>query len=167
MLLNLRRYFLRFKKLPWEKQTVWMAGGLALLPILGSLASPWVQGPPPAIADGHSSLDFDTHIPPGYVLVPIEVQNFDSLDSILGPYALVDLFQNQSDASSAVKVVARNVRLLRAPQNPSHFAVLVQESSVDRILRFGDKFTVAIKRRTRDGTEIVKERRNRSITYGG
>jgi hypothetical protein len=33
-----------------------------------------------------------TFIPAGYVLVPIEVANFEALDSILGQFGIVDLY---------------------------------------------------------------------------
>lgn len=164
MIATFRSFWTQFKALPWERQTLLTAGALALIPILatlltsrGSTASEGVTSTAPT--------EFDTIIPKGFVLVPIEVQNFESLDSILGRFALVDLFRSSGIENSAQRLVAKNVRLLRAPHNPSHFAVLVKEDDVDRILEFGGAFVVVIKRRAEYGTEFVKERSKRRIIY--
>jgi hypothetical protein len=63
--------------------------------------------------------------------------------------------------------VARNVRILRAPQNPSHFAILVLESQVKEILNSGAPFFVVVKPPGKSGTEFVKDEipARRSITY--
>jgi len=166
MKLQTRRIWSQFKSLPWERQILWSAGLLAFIPILASLVSPW-SSTKPEDKPNSPRQEYDTFIPKGFVLVPIEVQNFESLDSILGQFAMVDLFQGRSPERAGQGLVARNVRLLRAPHNPSHFAVLVPESQVDQILRFGDSFVVAIKRRTKSGTEFVKERTSRKIIYEG
>ena len=105
----------------------------------------------------------DTMIPKGYVLVPLEVENYEAVDSILGHFGVVDLFQRQT-------LVARNVRILRAPQNPSHFAVLVREGEVKEVLQNGGSFSVVIKPRQKDGTEFVKQsakKRRKFVFEGG
>ncbi len=105
-------------------------------------------------------------IPRGFVLVPIEVQNYEALDSILGRFGNVDLFQAGGESQ---KLVARNVRILRAPQNPSHFAILVTEDKAGEILKSGGVFTVIVKRPENDGTEFVnnEKTKRRKIVYEG
>jgi hypothetical protein len=76
----------------------------------------------------------DTHIPSGYSLVPIDLQNAESLSSLMEGFAIVDLFETQEGQKA--RKVAHHVRLLRAPQDPSQFAVLVQAEQVKKIMGF-------------------------------
>lgn len=164
--MQIRTYWKQFKSIPWEKQTIWAAAILATIPLLFSVLSAWSSAPEPAPSKSGRQ-EFDTFIPKGFVLVPIEVQNFESLDSIFGQFGVVDLFQTMANERLEQRLVARNIRLLRAPHNPSHFAVLVQEARADQILKFGGAFTVVVKPRSKDGTEFVKERSKRKIIYDG
>ncbi len=103
-----------------------------------------------------STDNIDTYIPRGFVLLPIEVENADALDSILGIRGIVDLFLPSATKGSKAQLVARNVRLLRAPRNPSHFAVLVPESEASTTLAGGGPFWVVVKPVQSGGTEFVK-----------
>lgn len=135
-------------------------GALSLLPLFASL---WPDPPPATRAEA-----LDTHIPKGYVLVPIEVQNFEALDSILGRYAFVDLFRSDGNKRTQGPI-AQNVRLLRAPRNPSHFAVLLPEKDSAEILSYSGPYFVIVKR-PGGGMEIVKpevKKTRRKIIYGG
>lgn len=95
-----------------------------------------------------------TLIPAGQVLVPIEVENYEALDSILGPYGFVDLF---SADGRHRQLLARNVKILRAPQNPSHFAVLINENEAGTLLKTSERFYVVVQGRPRDGMELVNK----------
>jgi hypothetical protein len=151
---------------PWDRRVLLASALLAAIPITFSL----LRADEPAASALPAAMQVDTHIPKGFVLIPIEVQNYEALDSILGRYGIVDLYQAAGPADGGVqRLVARNVRLLRAPQNPSHFAVLVPETDAHDVLRHGGLFTVTIKRPGRDGTQFVKEemKPKRSIVYEG
>lgn len=108
----------------------------------------------------------DTFIPRGFVLVPIEVDNYEALDSILGKFGLVDLFKAKSEGGGPI---ARNVRILRAPQNPSRFAVLVEEARASNILGYQGGIFVVVKPLSQAGTEFVKtkEEVRRKIVFEG
>ena len=160
----MKGWWLQFRKQPWDRRMLWPAAVLAAIPILFSLVKP--SAPPDTGVE--PSVSVDTHIPRGYVLIPIDVQNYEALDSVLGRFGIVDLYQAGENAAKG-KLIARNVRLLRAPNNPSHFAVLVPELEASEVLRFGGQFTVIIKRPGQAGTEFVKQagKGKRSITYEG
>jgi hypothetical protein len=103
-----------------------------------------------------------TFIPEGFVLVPIEVSNFESLDSILGKYGVVDLYAPADDPKRQAVKIAERVRILRAPLNPSHFAVLIPESDSQRIVMHPGPLLVVVQPQTVSGTKIVypeKEKR--------
>jgi hypothetical protein len=130
---------------------------------IASLKSSWAEKP----ASAHSQVPgLDTFIPKGFVLVPIEVQNYEALDSILGKFGLVDLFKTKADGGGPI---ARNVRILRAPQNPSRFAVLVEEARATNILTYQGGIFVVVKPMSQAGTEFVKtaQRTQRKIVFEG
>ena len=81
----------------------------------------------------------DTYIPEGFVLVPIEIQNSESLSSLIGDFAVVDLFKGPHSQR-----VGRRLKMLRAPLNPQQFAVLVPEAEVSTLLQTAGPFWVAI-----------------------
>ena len=83
----------------------------------------------------------DTVIPSGYVLIPIEVQNFAAVNALLGPFGVVDLFVYEG---SKARLIAHQVKIIRAPLDPSHFAVLVPEQESQRVLQFEGPYTVVV-----------------------
>lgn len=163
----MKKFWRQYLEQPWEKKILWSAAGLALIPILFSLL--FRPDSSQSSAPSAARADVDTYIPKGFVLVPIEVQNYEALDSILGRFGVVDLFQSATPERPEQRLVARNVRILRAPQNPSHFAILVSEGEVSKVLRFGGQFTVVVKRPEKAGTEFVKDLKEnkRKIIYEG
>lgn len=151
----MKKIWALYLKQPWEKKILWSATGLSLVPIAAGIAFSYSKPPPERTANTRAEVD--TYIPKGFVLVPIEVQNYEALDSILGQFGVVDLFQSASPENPGQHLVARNVRILRAPQNPSHFAILVQEGEVGIVLKNTGPFTVVVRRPEKNGTEFVKE----------
>lgn len=166
--MKIKKYYDLYLKMPWEKKMIWSAAVISLIPI----AAAWVLRAPPEPAPERASgaaANVDTYIPKGFVLIPIDVQNYEALDSILGKFGVVDLFQSGGPGDPKQHLVARNVRMLRAPQNPAHFAILVQEAEAPGILKFGQNFTVIVRRPEQAGTEFVKDESKtpRSIVYEG
>lgn len=152
----------RWQRLSWEVRWLIVFGTVAALPLFIAL---WPETPS---AKSTPDRGFDTQIPKGFVLVPIDVQNYASLDSVFGRFGIVDLF-TASESGAAQRPVARNVRLLRAPYNPAHFAVLVPESKSEEILAHGGSYVVTVKNGHASGTEFVEAtpRGKRKIIYGG
>ena len=74
----------------------------------------------------------DTFIPHGHNLVNINVVNSESLDSIIGEKAVVDVYV-PAPKGKAPKLLLRKARVLRAPLNPNHYALLVPEDWTSKI----------------------------------
>lgn len=103
-------------------------------------------------------LSADTYIPDGYVLVPIEIQNVDSLSSLIGNYAVVDLFRGPGSQR-----VGKRLKLLRAPLNPQQFAVLVPEGEVSALLQTPGPFWAAIQNPQQSkSSEIAAKKKKKS-----
>ncbi len=100
----------------------------------------------------------DTYIPAGFVLIPIEIENVESLDSILGSQGVVDLFLPQSAFGQKAKWVARRIKILRAPLNPQRFAVLAKESQAEEILKAQGPFYVSVQNPEQRGTKVRKNK---------
>jgi hypothetical protein len=76
----------------------------------------------------------DTVIPAGYVLVPIQLENQDSISSLMGEYGVVNLFLSAKITGHSQIKVGQHLKLLRAPLNPDQYAVLVPEEESGKIL---------------------------------
>lgn len=96
------------------------------------------------------TLEADTVIPAGYVLVPIELLNFEALSSLVGSYAIVDLFAPNSDPNQRARKIGSDLRLLRAPLNPQQFAVLVPESESDLVVSQATPLIAVIQNRSKN-----------------
>lgn len=103
-------------------------------------------------------LAIQTLIPAGYTLLPIEIANSKSLDSIFGSYGIVDLFVGTTADSSELKLIAKRVKLLRAPKNHNVFAVLVKRSESSSIYKYPGPFFVSLLAHTDNGTEFVTKK---------
>jgi hypothetical protein len=115
----------------------------------------------PASEDAQAAESADTYIPEGFVLVPIDLQNSDSLSSLIGSYAVVDLFTGNRS-----KKVGKRLKLLRAPLNPQQFAVLVPEGEVSNLLANPGPFWAAIQNPQQSrGTEIASKFKKSRIEY--
>ncbi len=99
--------------------------------------------------------DAATFIPDGFVLVPIEVANYESLDSIIGAFGVVDLFVGSDNPRVRPRKVAERVKILRAPLNPSHFAVLVPDSESQNIVAYSGALTVVVQNPNKAGPAFV------------
>jgi hypothetical protein len=87
----------------------------------------------------------DTYIPPGQVLVPIQIENSESLNAVMGPFAIADLYAVSSGHNT---LVAEKVKLIRAPLNPQQFAVLVSDSLSRTIMQSKTSFSVVLQNRS-------------------
>ena len=96
----------------------------------------------------------DTFIPAGFVLVPIQVSNYESLDSILGHEGVVDLFLPAPGGRGPARKVAERIKILRSPNEPSHFAVLSPERDSRRLVVHEGAFFVAVQNPKRTGAAI-------------
>jgi len=142
-------------KLPSLKPTQWtwivaatLAGFMAYYRDVTTPASADVHEPEPVESAA-------TYIPAGFVLVPIEVANYESLDSILGKFGVVDLYIPPQEPNKRARKIAEHIRILRAPLNPSQFAVLAREEDSPRIVSHDGPFLVVVKNPNRSGTGIV------------
>jgi hypothetical protein len=119
--MNVTRWIELYKRLQTKKW--WIPSVLIAFSLIVALLVD-TRGKEAPVKDGSLAdiSGIDTYIPNGFVLLPIEIQNQASLESILGQYGVVDLY-SPGDASP----VAKSVKIVRSPKNPEQFSILVPE----------------------------------------
>jgi len=122
-----------------------------LLALAHEVATPRAAESLPSSTEGSS---VDTFIPAGFVLVPIDVINFEALDSVLGQYGIVDLFAVTGPEERSRSLVASRIRILRAPKNPNHFAVLASSDEAANLVRHTGGFFVVLQNPNGSGTKL-------------
>lgn len=116
----------------------------------------------------------DTFVPAGFVLVTLQLINNESIDSMIGAYGLVDIYSASHEVETLgaklTAPIATHLKLIRAPNNPSLYGVLVPENSREIIQQLtGPVFAVIQGPKSKleiPQKEISKIRKSRSIKYG-
>ncbi len=88
----------------------------------------------------------DTMIPKGYVLVPVELVNVDTISALIDQFGVIDLYAGSPTARGSRKIAAK-VKILRAPLNPQQYAVLVPENLSNEIMRAVGPFYAVVQNR--------------------
>lgn len=116
---------------------------VGLMTLAIGLSKQLLSSRPLAAAQADPDADMiDTIIPKGFVLLPIEIQNLEAVDSVVGQRSLVDLFSKQ--ASGRSRLLLPRVVLLRAPFNPRQFAVLIRQDDTSRLIDSANAIFVAL-----------------------
>ena len=98
----------------------------------------------------------DTFIPQGFVLVPIEIVNAESLSSLVGDVGgVVDLYLASNDTQKGGLKVGSKLKILRAPLNPQQYAVLVKDAESSRLLSFTGPFVAVVQNPKAQGTTLT------------
>lgn len=120
---------------------------------------------PQALSPNPSSVD--TFIPKGFVLVPLELANAESLASLVGELGgVVDLYQTSVEGGSRGTRVGQRLKILRAPLNPQQYAVLVKDDESSRILSYPGPFMAVVQNPEARGSEITATSKSRlNIQY--
>lgn len=148
-----RTMFVKFKSWIQERPNQYLLLGIMALLVLAVL---WPTKQKPEVTE---TVEADTIIPAGYVLVPIELLNFEALSSLVGSYAIVDLFAPNSDPTQRPRKIGSDLRLLRAPLNPNQFAVLVPENESELIVSQATPLIAVIQNRSKsEQTKLVREK---------
>lgn len=97
----------------------------------------------------------DTFIPRGYVLIPLELTNAESLNSLVGDIGgVVDLYLANTEHQKGGLKVGSKLRLLRAPLNPQQYAVLVKENDSPRLLSHAGPFIAVVQNPDEKGNHV-------------
>lgn len=117
------------------------------------------------------TIDSDELIPEGSVLVPLDLQNREALNDLVGAFAIVDLFTVSADGQMKGTKVGKRVKLIRSPQNPTQFSALVPEDQAPLLFANpGPLFAVIQSRQSKKASALIGNSRAASrirILSGG
>lgn len=82
--------------------------------------------------DQKLELNMNTFIPAGFVLIPINLLNGESLNGLIGKWGWISLYSSLPNQNT--KPIVSSIRVLRSPKNPNQFAVLAEERKSSLIL---------------------------------
>jgi hypothetical protein len=118
-----------------------------------------------------TEISTDTYIPEGYALVPLEITNALTISSLMGKFTFVDIYTTGLDYQKK-KIIAQNLRMVKAPNDDNQFAVLINETEHELIHNLSEPVFVVIKNRNNKKSEIkinkeqpLKNRKSR-VSYG-
>lgn len=114
---------------------------------------------------GLSTESVDTYIPKGYVLVPLEISNLESLNSFIGQAGVVDLYKSK-EGQKGTKIGTR-IKIIRAPLNPQLFAALVPENKSSELLNYSESLFAVVQNKSESSSEIYskKTQQKKNIIY--
>ena len=137
-----------------EQQKKWLLGGFLLLGLVSFIFS--TPSAPEKISDPLvTPTSVDTFIPAGYVLVPIELSNAESLSSLVGDVGcVVDLYLATQEKKTAAIKVGSKVKMIRAPLNPQQYAVLVKDQESSAILNYSGPFVAVVQNPNAQGQKV-------------
>jgi len=131
--------------------------GLSLIALIGLLyfgAKKEDSGP---VSSG-PLVTSDELIPEGFVLVPLDLQNREALDALIGDFAVVDLFKAPPGGQGKGLKVGRRLKLVRSAQNHEQFAALVPEDQTGTLLsNAGPLFAVIQSRQAQKGSGMIRK----------
>lgn len=114
----------------------------------------------------------DTYIPNGYVLVPLDISNGLSISNLMGRYTFVDIYTTNSLDERQKKIIAQNLRMLKAPHDDNQFAVLVGENEYKLIHDLSEPVFIVIKNPNTKKHELISKEKDKKairtsrISYG-
>ena len=112
-----------------------------------------------------SSMNLTVMIPDGYVLFGFEAENYELISPILAPYSMVKVYKPHNG-----KLLAQNIKVLRAPKDPSQLSFLVPVKIANYFASFGLEYRIVIQKYDIEKKpELIQDlkRSKTSITYGG
>ena len=104
------------------------------------------------------------NIPLGFVMVPIELENYEAVSDLISSHGVVDLY-SQSGYSSIPHKFAEAVRAVRL--QTGRFSVLIPENKVSLFLKSSLMFHAVVQNPKAKGSRIFRPRRKRSIIIEG
>ncbi len=106
----------------------------------------------------------DTLIPLHHTLIPLEIKNLAQISSLMGNHTIADLYS--APVGKKPTLIARRIRLVKAPNDPQTVAALVHESEAASILAYPGPFIASLKPPQEQSYEIVREKSRSIIEIG-
>lgn len=110
----------------------------------------------PADPSSDANFEADTLIPEGFVLVPIRLENQQALLAMIGPFAVLNIYQADVQSGSRGKLVAKSIKVMRAPYDPEALSVLAPEDKAALFMGSAQGFYGVLQNRRSDNLDVQK-----------
>ena len=107
----------------------------------------------------HVSLDH--LIPEGFVLVPIEIQNGNSIRELMGSKGVVNLYNLKNDTPK--EIVAKALKIINLNEQDIGFTALVPEKQAVALFEHKGPFYAVIQNPKKQGSQIYKKKINKQL----
>ncbi len=67
------------------------------------------------------------YIPEGYVLIPLEIENIDSISNLVERAARADLYSSSQTLNGKRQLALKNIKIIRNAPDLSYFSALIEE----------------------------------------
>lgn len=117
------------------------------------------------------TLSVDTLIPAGYTLVPIELENINAISSLIDGFGVVDIYVGKAQSGSSKKLLQK-VKILRAPNNPQAYSILVPDRLSAVLFKYEGPFYAVIQNKAESSSnpevnEATTTQKSVKIEYNG
>ncbi len=129
--------------------------------VLLSLFFIWIQSSKNIPSDDDIIFQISDNIPEGFVMVPIELENHESISDLITSHGVVDLYYRPSPHSQPLKI-ARAIRIIRL--QPFRFVVLIPEEKISTFLSSSLHFYAVVQNINKQGVIVYGKKKKRSIT---
>lgn len=101
------------------------------------------------------------HIPEGYSVVPIELINAESIHSLMGPTAYVDLYATEQIMGKR-QILLKNIKMLKMPKAEGQFSLIINDTDSSKIGDLNQPLFAVLKKKK---NKKPSKKLNRSRVY--
>ena len=129
----------------YTQEQVKMATGLTLS-FLATLCIYSCKSSDPKTASVPEELEVNLSlmIPENHLLYSFEASNFDNIEPLLEAFNMVQVYNPLNG-----QLLAKNIKLLRAPKDPSQLAFVIPVNIANKLAPFGLEFKIAVQKNTK------------------
>jgi|GEM_PF-3277624 len=157
-----RRFYERVLPHLDPKEGLYNSTSLSIFVILCSMGALYFQTQPAVVvsrAEASPIPPLAENIPDGYAMAPVELTNYETLDSVSGQFSVVDLYAESDDPEKPPELVAKRVSLFRPPIKGESSYALVPEDQFIALVRRGGRFRAVLRNpKSKSGMKIVKKK---------
>ncbi len=146
-----------------DRNLIAIGGSLLVAGLVISFFRPEAIPPEPRAAE--EIQDLDLLIPSGHTLLPMEFANKNALESILGPYGIIDIYGGSDGSAQKVEPLAERVKVLRSPRDPSQLGVLAPTVLIHHLLKHPGPYFAVVKGREDLSPSSATERKKERVKW--
>jgi len=161
--MNFKKYISNYLFDPKNINSIRFIFGFCLSALLSFLILKPQGGNDPKSSQAFAQ-NINVMIPKDHVLFPFTAQNFNEIDAVLEAYSLVQVYDVEKG-----RLLAENIKVLRAPKSPTQLAFLIPSHIASSFMNHGMDFRLALQKFTNDEPRLITKKRpnlKKVVTYG-